>query len=556
MKDIRLFLLLIVSAVLLIACNTDDADVEDDATEEDTTEESQDAEEVEETEDSEEVEDTDSSEDADTSSDDGEDLNLSFLALPSSLDPHAANDGYSLYVMINIYETLVNLNEDLELEPNLAESYEQIDDTTWEFVLREDVEFHDGEPFNAEAVKINLDRVLDEDVGSPLAFLFTEIDEVEVIDEYTVHITTNEPFAALPNHLAHPGGNMISPAVIAADYEAMEEGENPLTEVNRNPIGTGFFKFESIVEGDNIVLTRNDDYWGEPAAPSSVTFRAVPEDGARIAELTTGNADLIYPTNPGDVAQINESELAYAREADSANMTYLGFNTEVEPFDDPIVRQAIGMAINKDVIIEELLEGIALKAETPLNPTVNAHSEDLEPLEYNKEQAIQLLEENGYEDGFSAEIIMNNRTHADVATFIQEELRELNIDISISQVEAATFQEYAASGNFEMLMGGWGTVTLDGDYGLYPLFHSDNIGAPGNRTRYQNEEVDELLDAARTEGDWDTRFGYYEEAQQIIIDEAPLVPIYHTVLISGIQEDLENYFQYPSSFPYIKNLTR
>lgn len=107
-----------------------------------------------------------------------------------------------------------------------------------------------------------------------------------------------------------------------------------------------------------------------------------------------------------------------------------------------------------------------------------------------------------------------------------------------------------------MLMGGWGTVTLDGDYGLYPLFHSDNIGAPGNRTRYQNEEVDELLDAARTEGDWDTRFGYYEEAQQIIIDEAPLVPIYHTVLISGIQEDLENYFQYPSSFPYIKNLTR
>ena len=107
-----------------------------------------------------------------------------------------------------------------------------------------------------------------------------------------------------------------------------------------------------------------------------------------------------------------------------------------------------------------------------------------------------------------------------------------------------------------MLMGGWGTVTLDGDYGLYPLFHSDNVGAPGNRTRYQNAEVDELLDLARVESDWDTRFGYYEEAQQIIIDEAPLVPIYHTVLISGIQEDLENYFQYPSSFPYIKDLTR
>lgn len=545
MKNLRLFLLLIISSVLLIACNTND----------EADEETDDEEAVEEQSSDEEVSEDDSESEA-SEDEEGLDLNLSFLSLPSSLDPHAANDGYSLYVMINIYETLVRLNEDLELEPALAESYEQIDDVTWEFVLREDVEFHDGEPFNAEAVKINLDRVLDEDVGSPLAFLFTEIDEVEVIDEYTVHITTNEPFAALPNHLAHPGGHMISPAVIADDYAAMEDGEAPLTEVNRNPIGTGFFKFESIVEGDNIVLVRNEDYWGEPAAPQSVTFRSVPEDGARIAELTTGNADLIYPTSPQDVAQINESDTAYAREADSANMTYLGFNTEVEPFDDPVVRQAIGMAIDKDVIIEELLEGIALKAETPLNPTVNAYSDDLEPLEYNVEEAKALLEENGYEEGFSAEIIMNNRTHADVATFIQETLAELNIELSISQVEAATFQEYAADGNFEMLMGGWGTVTLDGDYGLYPLFHSDNIGAPGNRTRYSNEEVDELLDLARVESDEETRFEYYHDAQQIIIDEAPLVPIYHTVLISGIQEDLENYFQFPSSFPYIKNLTR
>ncbi|MFC3899946.1 glutathione ABC transporter substrate-binding protein [Aliicoccus persicus] len=548
MNKLRLFLLLIISTVVLIACNTDDAedDVEEEVTEEESTEEN-----------SEETEDESTDDEASTEDEDGLDLNLSFLALPNSLDPHAANDGYSLYVMVNIYETLVRLNEDLELEPALAESYEQIDDTTWEFVLREDVEFHDGEPFNAEAVKVNLDRVLDEDIGSPLAFLFTEIDEVEVVDEYTVHITTHQPFAALPSHLAHPGGHMISPAVIEADYAAMEDGAAPLTEVNRNPVGTGFFKFESIAEGDNIVLVRNEDYWGEPAAPSSVTFRAVPEDGARVAELTTGNADLIYPTNPQDVPQINESETAIAREADSANMTYLGFNTEVEPFDDPVVRQAIAMAIDKEVIIEELLEGIALKAETPLNPTVNAHSEDIEPIEYNMDAARELLEENGYEDGFSAEVIMNNRTHADVATFIQEALSELNIELSISQVEAGTFQEYAATGNFEMLMGGWGTVTLDGDYGLYPMFHSDNIGAPGNRTRYSNEEVDELLDLARVETDEETRFQYYHDAQQIIVDEAPLVPIYHTVLISGIQEDLlDDYFQFPSSFPYIKNLTR
>src|SRR5699024_1017678 len=139
-----------------------------------------------------------------------EEITFSLQALPSSLDPHAANDGYSLYVMTNIYETLVKLNQDLELEPGLAESYEQTSDTTWEFKLREGIKFHDGSDFNAEVVKANLDRVRDEEVASPLAFLFTEISEVEIVDDYTVNIHTKQPFAALPAHLAHPGGHMIS----------------------------------------------------------------------------------------------------------------------------------------------------------------------------------------------------------------------------------------------------------------------------------------------------------------------------------------------------------
>src|SRR5699024_4280841 len=217
-------------------------------------------------------------------------IDFSIMALPNSLDPHAANDGYSLYVMTNIYETLVKLNQDLELEPGLAESYEQISDTSWEFKLREGVTFHDGSDFNAEVVKANLDRVRDEEVASPLAFLFTEIDEVEIIDDYTVQIHTKEPFAALPAHLAHPGGHMISKEVIDADYAQMEEGGDPLTEVHQNPIGTGFFKFEEIVEGDHVTLVRNDDYWGEAANPSEVTFKVVPEDATRIAELSTADA--------------------------------------------------------------------------------------------------------------------------------------------------------------------------------------------------------------------------------------------------------------------------
>ncbi|MFC3418642.1 glutathione ABC transporter substrate-binding protein [Salinicoccus hispanicus] len=484
----------------------------------------------------------------------GEDIGFSLQALPSSLDPHAANDGYSLYVMINIYETLVRMNEDLELEPGLAESYEQVDDTTWEFNLREDVTFHDGSPFNAEVVKANLDRVRDPEVGAPLEFLFTEIEEVEIVDDYTVNIHTARPFAALPAHLAHPGGNMISKEVIDRDYENMEDGGQPLTEVNADPVGTGFFKFEEIAEGDHITLTRNEDYWGEPASPASVTFKAVPEDGTRIAELSTGDADLIYPVNPSDVERIDETDGARAERHESASMSYMGFNVEKEPFDDPDVRRAIAMSIDKEAIINEMLEGIPAVAETPLNPTVNGHSDDLDPIEYDKEAAQELLDESGHGDGFTAEIVVSDRTTADIATYIQQELSDLGITLEINQMESGAYQEYTANGEHDLFMGSWGTVTLDADYGLYPMFHSDNHGAPGNRTRFANDEVDSLLDAARAETDEATRMQQYADAQQIIIDEAPLVPIYHSVLLAGINDDLEGYYQYPSSFPYLKNL--
>lgn len=484
----------------------------------------------------------------------GEAIDFSIMSLPNSLDPHAANDGYSLYVMTNIYETLVKLNQDLELEPGLAESYEQTSDTTWEFKLREGIKFHDGSDFNAEVVKANLDRVRDEEVASPLAFLFTEISEVEIVDEYTVNIHTKQPFAALPAHLAHPGGHMISKEVIDKDYAGMEEGGNPLTEVNKTPVGTGFFKFEDITEGEQITLVRNEDYWGDPAKPESITFRAVPEDQSRIAELTAGTADIIYPMDPNDVDQVDSSQEAEVQQRPSANMTYLGFNTEKEPFNDENVRLAIASAIDKNAIIENILVGIHEVAETPLNPTVFGHSDDLEPIEYDLEEAKNYLAESDYSDGFTAEVVLNSRTHQDVATYIQEVLKELNIDLEISLMEAGAYQEYTANGDHEMFIGGWGTVTLDADYGLYPMFHSDNIGAPGNRTRYSNPEVDELLDKARVELDEDTRLQMYEDAQQIIIDEEPLIPIFHTKLLTGINSNLDGYYQYPSSFPYLKDL--
>lgn len=502
----------------------------------------------------EEVEDTTEEEetDDDAVSEDTSGLIMGVLATPNSLDPHAANDPSSNHVTVNIYEKLVRFTPDSELEPELSESYEQIEDKTWEFILREDVTFHDGEPFNAEAVKANLDRVRDEDVGSPVAFIFEQIEEVEVVDEFTVHIHTASPFAALPAHLAHTAGGMISTAVIEADYEA----DAPLTEVHQNPVGTGMYKFDELATGEFVRLVRNDDYWDTPAEAETFTFNAVPEDQARIAELQTGYADLIYPVDPNDFETLENGDGTSVNVTESVRMEYLGFNTTVEPFDDPDVRRAIHMAIDKDLILEEMLQNQGMVADTYLSPAVFGHSENLEGIEFDIEAAAELLAEAGYEDGFTAEITAMDRTAIDIATFIQSQLAELDIELEIYQKESGAFLDYVANGEHEMFIGGWGTVTLDADYGLYPLLHTSNIGSSGNRTGYSNAEVDALLDEAREEGDEARRLELYEEIQEIVIEESPLVPLYHPNLLTGLSDEVEGYAQHPASFHLLREVSK
>lgn len=481
-------------------------------------------------------------------------LTVDLASAPVSLDPHAANDGNSLYVMNAMYDTLVQMNKDLQIEPGLAESLEQIEDTVWEAKIRQGVTFHDGSPLNAEVVKANLDRVRDSDVASPVSFLFDMISSVEVIDEYTVHIKTEFPFSALPSHLAHPGGHMISLESIKEDYEAMENGEEPFTTVNQEPVGTGYFKFDERVNGEYVRLVKNEDYWGEQANVDSITFKTVPESSARIAELRTGEADIIYPVNPNDVSEIDENEGTHVHKSESASMSYLGMNNEKEPFNNVQVRRAISMAINKDELIEGMLNGIPIPAKGPLAPTVKGYSEDIDPIDYNPEKARELLKEAGYEDGFQTSILVHDDTTSDVAELIQSQLSEVGIDAAINTREVGSYLEVTGNGSFDMFVGSWGTVTMDADYGLYPMFHSSNAGDSGNRSFFDNEKVDNLLEQARRSTNEEERMELYKEAQQIIVDEATIVPLYHSVLLAGLQDSVNGFFQYPSSFPFLRDV--
>ncbi|WP_235599889.1 glutathione ABC transporter substrate-binding protein [Alkalihalobacillus trypoxylicola] len=486
----------------------------------------------------------------------GGDLTVDLTSDAVSLDPHAANDGNSLYVMTAIYDNLVYLDKDLTIQPGLAESLEQIEDTIWEVKIRQDVTFHDGTPLNAEVVKANLDRVRDPDLGSPLGFLFDMIEEVREMDEYTVQIETEFPFASLPAHLAHPGGHIIGLQSIEADYEAIANGEPAFSYVNENPIGTGYFKYENRNVGESIELVKNENYWDVDAKVDSVTFKVVPEDFTRIAELETGDADIIYPVNPNDVTRLNEAENTKVVQSDSANITYLGFNTQVEPFNDRRVRQAITKAIDKEVLISGVVDGVALEAKGPLAPTVFGHNENLEPLSFELEEAKALLAEAGYEDGFSATILTNeNRAFIDIAEYVQEQLASLGIEVEIQTAETGAYLETTGNGNSEMFIGSWGTVTLDADYGLYPMFHSSNAGMAGNRSFIDDPEIDSLLEQARQETDETKRLELYHEVQELLVEEAPIVYLYHSILLAGLRDEVEGFYQYPSSFLFLRDVT-
>lgn len=472
----------------------------------------------------------------------GGELVLALLSDAKSLDPAGSNDVPSSVIQANIYETLVNRDEDNTIIPGLATEWDAVDETTYEFKLREDVKFHDGEPFNAAAVKANLDRILDEKVASPRYFLFEMISEVVVVDDYTVQLKTEYPFAPIYAHLSHSGGAMISPKAIEADYAGMEEGKDPGAVISNAPVGTGYFKFDSWEPGSQVKLVKNDDYWGDKVHVDSVVFKVVPEGTTRDADLERGFVHITDPVDPIAVEEINNSDYAKVVQKPSASLSYIGFNTEKEPFNDPKVRQAISMMVNKDEIIEGVYEGFGIPAKGPLAPSIFGYNDDAQPLEYNVEEAKKLLAEAGYADGFSTTIWTNdNKQRVDMAVILQNSLQELNIDVKVEQMEFGTYLDKTAEGEHDMFVLGWSNATGDADYGMYALFHSSQKGNPGNRTFYENAEVDALLDEGRRESDPAKRIELYNKVQEHLIDDAPMVYIHHQEYLLGVSNKIEGF---------------
>lgn len=464
-----------------------------------------------------------------------------------TLDPHGQNDSSSNNTTSQIFDRLVDYAEDGSVIPMLAESFEAKEDTLWEFKLHQGVKFHDGTDFNAEAVKVNIERILSEELASPKAFILEMIEEVIVVDDYTVQLRTSYPFGALPSHLAHNAGSIIAPSAIETEKSGGKT-------VDENPIGTGPFKFENWERGTKIDLVKNEDYWGEPTELAGISFVVVPEQATRVAMIETGDAHVIQ-VGASDVEYVESLDNVELVKVNGTRMDYVGFNMQKEQFKDVKVRQAISMAIDKQNIVENVLMGQGVPAVGPLAPTVVGNSQELKPLGFDVEKAKALLAEAGYADGFTTTLWVNegNKERADIAEYIQANLAEIGITVDIQIIEWGAFLEKTAAGEHELFLLGWTTVTADADYGLYALFHSSQFGDPGNRSFYANPTVDELLDKGRQSTDQNERNAAYKQVSEILVEELPMVYLQHPNFVFG-ENGVEGIFVNFNGTPFFKDV--
>lgn len=421
-----------------------------------------------------------------------------------TLDPHVSNDSVSHNAMLQIYERLVTLDEKNDIVPQLAERWETPDPLTYKFYLKKGVKFHNGEELTAEDVLFSFKRAMGPEAGAIRAYAdVIDPKGFEVADKYTIIMRTKEPMAAFLASMKHAYASIVNKKAVE------EAGER----YGNSPVGTGPFKFVEWRKGDRIVFERFDEYYGEKPKIKTMIFRAIPEATSRVIELETGNVDLIYYVPTSDVKRLESNQSVDLIRTKGSLVYYMGMNTEKKPFDDPRVRRAVDLAIDKEVIVDAVFEGFATVPAGAWSPAVKYAVMEDKPLAWDMEEAIKLLKEAGYPNGFKAELwIQDRKDRIDMATIIQAQLQEVGIDVEIKVLEWGAYLEKLKSGEHQMYILGWSASAPAYDPFFYvgPKFHSRFAG-PSNRVRLKDVEVDRLIDAGAITPDGPERAKIYAD---------------------------------------------
>lgn len=432
----------------------------------------------------------------------------------TGLDPRNGSSTITASILASLYSTLVKTDPTGAIVCDAAESYEQVDDTTWHFTLRQDVYFTNGDQMTANDVAYTINSLRDSEKNYALSGDFSFM-QVEVLGDFEFNIITDYAFPSLPLRL-----NYIK--IIPADY-VEEVGDEGFAEA---PIGSGPFKFVSWTKDQSVVLEKNPDYYGEVPQIDQLIFEVIPEAADRVAALQAGEVDIIcnVPTTQAEYLQSLDGITVVGQP--STRVVWLQFNLvgEETPLDDIRVRQAMNYAVDRDALIAGVLDGYAVKVASISTPEYEGYDPDVQGYTYDPDQARQLLADAGYADGFTIECSVSpgllNGT--DVVQAIAGQLAEVGINMTITEVDSATQREQIGAGTVApaFLQG------LGGPYCDINLIASIGFTEGARYCTWVDQEFMDLAAQAASEMDADVRAELFSQMQQMMVDKVPALWLY------------------------------
>lgn len=432
-------------------------------------------------------------------------------------------------VAAKIFNGLVRFDEGSRIVPDLAESFSiSQDGLTYRFKLRKGVRFHNGREFKAKDVKYSFERVLSPETRSSRTWLFDrisgatefmngaspDVQGIRVVDDYTVEIEIVKPFGPFLNLLAMP------PAYIVPFDAAGRE-------FSSNPIGTGPFTLKEWKRGRELILTANNEYSATKAVIQGIVYRIIPEELTTLAEFESGNLDVMgvpstefrrYSDSPRWKGLIQKSQ--------GLNTFYLGLNCEKPPFNDKKVRQALNHAVDRERILKTIMEGRGELATGPV-PHLLLQSVN-KGYRYDPDKARALLKESGLENKLKFRIYQApDQDTVDIMEVVQQYLKDVGVEAEIVQLEWSAFKDAVNKGEADSFWLSWRADYPDPENFLFPVFHSSNWGPAGNRARFNDPDIDRLIEEAQTEPDEKKRNAIYIETERLVIEEAPWLFFWH-----------------------------
>ncbi|RPI36636.1 MAG: ABC transporter substrate-binding protein [Nitrospiraceae bacterium] len=469
---------------------------------------------------------------------------------PTTLDPALIVDVTGGSISAKIFNGLVKLDEQLNVVPDIAESWEILDEgTTYIFHLKKHVNFSNNREVTSDDFKYSFKRILSPSGRSPNTWVLekisgakafmqgraTDISGIEIPDRYTVKIRLEQPFSPFLYLLT----------MTAAYVLPKEEVERLGADFSFHPVGTGPFLLKEWRHNNEIILARNNHYFTEKARTEGIVYRIIPEELTAVTEFEIGNLDVItVPASEYTLYRNSPGWKEYLSSVHGLNTYYLGFNCSRPPFDNVELRKAVSYAIDREKILKTFYEKRGWLAQGPV-PDMLRKWQMRFPYAFDPQKARELIDTEGMKDRTILFYISADQEVVDIAEIIQYYLKAAGLRVEIRQLEWSAYKAAINNGEPDLFWLGWWADYPDPENFLFPLFHSSNHGASGNRSRYTNKEVDRLIEAGQKALDIPERNRYYKLAEEIIDEEVPWVFFWHKTDFTLRQPRLKNYKIYP-----------